>query len=236
MEEGTHLTRTGSIVGSTGWLAPEQVTGDPVTFATDVHAWALCVLFAATGMLLAAVYAAPLSGVFLFAPLAAGEALLALIPAVALLAISLLVLPITPDVAWKPSGEENPSWRIPGLLTLTIGLPYFILSTTSPLLQSWFARSFHHAIPYRLFALSNLASLLALLAEYQEGDREARSLARKLVISAKDHAKWSNKPEKPEMILWMMTWLENPPLFPTWLALRKNVGRDPEDSSKEVFT
>lgn len=49
MEEGTHLTRTGSIVGSTGWLAPEQVTGDPVTFATDVHAWALCVLFAATG-------------------------------------------------------------------------------------------------------------------------------------------------------------------------------------------
>lgn len=49
MEEGTHLTRTGSIVGSTGWLAPEQVTGDPVSFATDVHAWALCVLFAATG-------------------------------------------------------------------------------------------------------------------------------------------------------------------------------------------
>ena len=83
---------------------------------------------------------------------------------VALLAISLLVLPITPDAAWKPLGEENPSWRILGLLTLTIGLPYFILSTTSPLLQSWFARSFHHAIPYRLFALSNLASLLALLA------------------------------------------------------------------------
>ncbi len=83
---------------------------------------------------------------------------------VTLLVISLLVLPITPDVAWKPSGEDNPSWRILGLLTLTIGLPYFILSTTSPLLQSWFARSFHHAIPYRLFALSNLASLLALLA------------------------------------------------------------------------
>ncbi len=83
---------------------------------------------------------------------------------VALLVISLLVLPITPDVSWKPGGEENPSWRILGLLTFTIGLPYFILSTTSPLLQSWFARRFHHAIPYRLFALSNLASLLALLA------------------------------------------------------------------------
>ena len=62
---------------------------------------------------------------------------------VALLVLSLLVLPITPDVAWKPQGEENPSWRILGLLALTIGLPYFILSTTSPLLQAWFARRFH---------------------------------------------------------------------------------------------
>src|ERR1035437_4974560 len=83
---------------------------------------------------------------------------------VALLALSLLVLPITPDVSWKPQGEENPSWRILGLLALTIGLPYFLLSSTSPLLQAWFARRFHHAIPYRLFALSNFASLLALLA------------------------------------------------------------------------
>ena len=83
---------------------------------------------------------------------------------VALLVLSLLALPITPDAAWKPQGEENPSWRILGLLALTIGLPYFLLSTTSPLLQAWFARRFHQAIPYRLFALSNLASLLALLA------------------------------------------------------------------------
>jgi len=83
---------------------------------------------------------------------------------IALLVLSLLVLPITPDAAWKPQGEENPSWRILGLLAFTIGLPYFILSTTSPLLQAWFARRYHHAIPYRLFALSNLASLLALLA------------------------------------------------------------------------
>ncbi|HEV7820726.1 MAG TPA: hypothetical protein VGO84_06055, partial [Burkholderiales bacterium] len=82
---------------------------------------------------------------------------------VALLVLSLAVLPITPDVAWKPQGDENPSWRILGLLALTIGLPYFILSTTSPLLQAWFARRFQ-LVPYRLFALSNLESLLALLA------------------------------------------------------------------------
>jgi serine/threonine protein kinase len=49
LAEGTQLTRTGAVLGSTGWLAPEQVTGDPVSAATDVHAWGLCVLFAATG-------------------------------------------------------------------------------------------------------------------------------------------------------------------------------------------
>jgi len=83
---------------------------------------------------------------------------------VALLALSLLVLPITPDAACKPQGDENPSWRILELLALTIGLPYSLLSTTRPLLQVWFTRRFEHAVSYRLFALSNLASLLALLA------------------------------------------------------------------------
>jgi SAM-dependent methyltransferase len=83
---------------------------------------------------------------------------------VTLLALSLLALPITPDGSWKPQGDENPSGRILGLLAVTIGLPYFLLSTTSPLLQAWFARRIRHAGPYRLFALSNLASLLALLA------------------------------------------------------------------------
>ena len=48
-DEGTQLTRTGSVMGSLGWLAPEQVRGDPTSAATDVHAWALCVVFAASG-------------------------------------------------------------------------------------------------------------------------------------------------------------------------------------------
>ena len=81
-----------------------------------------------------------------------------------LLAVSLALLPIIPDAAWKPSGEENPSVRILGMLAVTIGLPYLMLSTTSPLVQAWFARRYHGTLPYRLFALSNLASLLALLA------------------------------------------------------------------------
>jgi SAM-dependent methyltransferase len=80
-----------------------------------------------------------------------------------LLAASCLLLPIIPAAHWKPLGGENPSLLILGLLAATIGLPYFLLSTTSPLVQAWFARSFPGRSPYRLFALSNLASMLALV-------------------------------------------------------------------------
>ena len=82
---------------------------------------------------------------------------------IALIVIALILLPIIPDVSWKPNGDESPSLRILLLMTATIGLPYFLLSTTSPLVQAWFARSYPNASPYRLFALSNLASMLALL-------------------------------------------------------------------------
>ena len=83
---------------------------------------------------------------------------------VALAALSLISLPIIPDAVWKPAGDEDPVVRILGLLAATIGLPYFLLSTTGPLVQAWFARSFPQGTVYRLFALSNLASLLALVA------------------------------------------------------------------------
>ena len=83
---------------------------------------------------------------------------------IALLAISLLTLPIIPAAWWKPAGSDDPLFRILGLLAATIGLPYFLLSSTSPLLQSWLARTYSGAVPYRLFALSNLGSMLALLS------------------------------------------------------------------------
>jgi len=82
---------------------------------------------------------------------------------VALLVVSLACLPIIASSGWKPRGEEEPISRILLLLVATIGLPYFLLSTTTPLLQSWYWRRFRSAVPYRLFALSNFASLLALL-------------------------------------------------------------------------
>jgi len=81
----------------------------------------------------------------------------------ALLLLSLLTLPILASEAWKPQGDEEPILRILLLLLVTIGLPYFLLATTTPLLQSWYWKRFRSAVPYRLFALSNFASLLALL-------------------------------------------------------------------------
>ena len=80
-----------------------------------------------------------------------------------LLLISLAMLPIVPGSQWKPAGTETPSWLILGLLAATIGLPYFLLSTTSPLVQVWYSRARPGASPYRLFALSNLASMVALV-------------------------------------------------------------------------
>lgn len=83
---------------------------------------------------------------------------------VCLLAASLLLLPLAPSSDWRPTGAENPTGRILLLLAATIGLPYFVLTTTGPLIQAWFARERPGTVPYRLFALSNLGSLLALLA------------------------------------------------------------------------
>lgn len=81
-----------------------------------------------------------------------------------LLVASFAFLPILAADSWKPDPDTDPAPRILALLGATIGLPYFLLSTTGPLVQAWFARGFPAGTVYRLFALSNLASLLALVA------------------------------------------------------------------------
>jgi len=83
---------------------------------------------------------------------------------IALLALAAAALPLAASAAWKPEGGEDPTWRILGLLATSVGPPYFVLSTTGPLVQAWYARSHEGAAPYRLFALSNLGSMLALLS------------------------------------------------------------------------
>lgn len=82
---------------------------------------------------------------------------------VVLLLGSLAVQPITPSEAWKPTGEAEPVGRILLLLAASLGLPYFMLSATGPLMQQWFSRTSPGTSPYRLYALSNVGSLLALL-------------------------------------------------------------------------
>lgn len=77
---------------------------------------------------------------------------------------ALCTLPITPAASWKPTEIDNPAGQIILLLLACVGLPYFLLSATGPLLQSWFAKTQPDASPYRLYALSNAGSLLALVA------------------------------------------------------------------------
>jgi len=83
---------------------------------------------------------------------------------IALLLVSLLALPITLSAAQALPVGSSPSWRILALLISTVGLPFALLSTTSPLLQAWLAQRGERRDPYRLFVISNLASLAALVA------------------------------------------------------------------------
>jgi hypothetical protein len=83
---------------------------------------------------------------------------------IALLVASCALLPILPSPAWKTAAAGDPTARILLLLGATVGLPYFLLSSTSPLLQAWFVRRTGSQVPYRLFALSNFGSMLALVS------------------------------------------------------------------------
>jgi hypothetical protein len=78
-------------------------------------------------------------------------------------ALALLSI-ITPPDSWEPQGGGNPTLQILALLTASLGLPYFVLSSTSPLMQEWFSRTNPGVSPYRLYALSNAGALLALVS------------------------------------------------------------------------
>ena len=81
------------------------------------------------------------------------------------LAGALLFIPIAPSADfWASSVVHSPQASILLLLTATIGLPYFTLSATAPLVQHWFVRSCPGRSPYRLYALSNAGSFIALLS------------------------------------------------------------------------
>ncbi len=71
--------------------------------------------------------------------------------------------PITPDASWKPDPDASPVIEILKLLSLSVGLPYLLLASNSPLMQAWFHRRFPQNSAYWLYAVSNVGSLLGLI-------------------------------------------------------------------------
>ncbi len=125
-------------------------------FGGSAAVWATCLVFFQTLLLLGYAYADVISRRLTPKAQVSLHGLLLL--------VSLASLPVLAGDAWKPAGDEDPSRYILLLLAATVGLPYLMLSTTGPLIQSWAARSGDSARVYRLYSLSNLASLLALIS------------------------------------------------------------------------
>ncbi|MFM7531849.1 MAG: spermidine synthase [Rubrivivax sp.] len=124
-------------------------------FGGSAAVWATCLLFFQTALLAGYAYAHALTQWLSLRRQVQVHT--------ALLVLACITMPILVDAWWRPTGQEEPISRILLLLAATIGLPYFLLATTTPLVGAWYARRFRAAAPYRLFALSNFASLLALL-------------------------------------------------------------------------
>ena len=125
-------------------------------FGGSAAVWTTCMLFFQALLLAGYGYAHLLNAKV------PGKRAQAIIHVVLLLA-ALATLPIAPEDSWKPAGDDEPVSRILLLLGASVGLPYFLLASTSPLVQAWFSRARPGENPYRLFAVSNLASLVALL-------------------------------------------------------------------------
>ena len=126
-------------------------------FGGSAAVWTICLLFFQMVLLLGYLYAhavvrylKPRAQMMLHAGAAGRE------PAAS--------CPSIPGQSLKPAGTGDPTLGILGLLAVTVGLPYFLLSTTGPLLQAWYAREYKGAMPYRLYALSNAGSMFALLS------------------------------------------------------------------------
>ena len=81
------------------------------------------------------------------------------------LAVPLAVLPLAVNPRLLRGGEANPVLDVLTLLSVSVGLPFLVVSATAPLLQQWFTQTGHPAArdPYFLYAASNLGSMLALL-------------------------------------------------------------------------
>ena len=117
--------------------------------------WATCMLFFQTGLLIGYSYAHMLSR---------ASMKIQVIVHLILLLISLGSMPFMPKEWMAPGIDENPVTAILRILMLSVGLPYMLISATGPLVQSWFAKANPKKSPYRLYAFSNMGSLVGLLS------------------------------------------------------------------------
>src|SRR5216117_3585554 len=118
--------------------------------------WLLCLAFYQTTLFAGYAYA------YLLIARANSTAQLCIHAAV--VAAAALSLPVLPGDVWKPEGTGDPSAQILAMLLANVALPFLALAATGPLVAVWFARRFPARSPYPLYAVSNLGSLVALLA------------------------------------------------------------------------
>ncbi len=123
-------------------------------FGGSATTWTVCLLFFQVSLLLGYFYA------YVFTKPLRPKA--QIIIHLVFIVLSLCALPITPTESLKPPDADAPTLRILALLAICVGLPYLVLSTTTPLVQKWLA-SAGSVAPSRLFALSNFGSLLGLI-------------------------------------------------------------------------
>ncbi|HXE14206.1 MAG TPA: fused MFS/spermidine synthase [Bryobacteraceae bacterium] len=125
-------------------------------FGGSAAVWATCLVFFQSALLLGYYYADVTSRKL--------SPRKQIVVHLVILLLALFFIPIAPGMRWRPLPGDNPFGHILGLLTFAIGIPYTLLSTTSPLVQAWYARCRPGKDAYYLFSLSNLASFLALLS------------------------------------------------------------------------
>lgn len=126
--------------------------------------WTTAMLFFQTFLLLGYAYILLLAKLTLKKQIAVHSLVVIAISGAVVWLSSLWQAPILPDITWKLDDSYSPILQVLALLTVSVGLPYFLLSTTSVLLQKWFSMLQSKRSPYPLYALSNVASLLALLS------------------------------------------------------------------------
>ncbi|MDG2335636.1 MAG: fused MFS/spermidine synthase [Myxococcota bacterium] len=118
--------------------------------------WTLCLVFYQTALFFGYAYA--------YLLLRFVRPSLQLVVHSAVFGMALVLMPALPGEDWRPVGQVDETVHILTTLVANVALPFMALTSTGPLVQAWFARSYPSSSPYPLYAISNLGSLLALLA------------------------------------------------------------------------